>query len=67
VESSGVVRLRYLNEGEVVAREYRRDDLRRGDRIEGPAVIREATSTTFVPAAHLASVGTYGEIVIERA
>src|SRR5579885_1446545 len=61
------VRLRYLSDGELMAREYRRDDLRRGDRIEGPAVIREAMSTTFVPLDHRASVGTYGEIVVERA
>jgi N-methylhydantoinase A len=33
--------------------------------IDGPAVIREAMSTTFVPRGRSACVGSVGELVIE--
>ncbi len=35
-----------------------------GDVVAGPAVVREAMSTTFVPGGHRASVGGLGELVI---
>jgi len=38
-----------------------------GDVIEGPAIIREELSTTQVCPGQTATVGSYGEIVIERA
>jgi N-methylhydantoinase A len=65
LQAARTVRLRRL-EGELEAAEYRREDLRQGDRMEGPAVIREPMSTTLVPPGHTATVGGYGEIVIER-
>jgi N-methylhydantoinase A len=40
--------------------------LHAGDRIDGPAVIREALCTTRVGVGQIATIGTYGEIVIER-
>jgi N-methylhydantoinase A len=60
------VTLRYLQDEEIQAAEYQRDHLKRGDRIEGPAVIREALSTTHVGQGQVATVGDYGELVIER-
>jgi N-methylhydantoinase A len=60
------VTLRYLQDQEVQAAEHQRDHLKRGDRIEGPAVIREALSTTHIGQDQVATVGDYGELVIER-
>jgi N-methylhydantoinase A len=60
----GTQRLRHLYEDEVDAASYERADLGAGDVIEGPAIIWEPTSTTFVPAARRATVGGHGEIVI---
>jgi N-methylhydantoinase A len=57
--------LRHLYEGEVPCPEYRREDLLAGDEIVGPAVVREAMSTTFVPARRTLTVGGRGELVIE--
>jgi N-methylhydantoinase A len=37
-----------------------------GARIQGPAVIREALSTTFVMPGQVAEVGRFGEIAIEQ-
>jgi len=56
--------LRFLYDAEAVAMEYQRADLRVGHRIEGPAIVREDMSTTFIPVGHVAEVGTYGELVI---
>jgi N-methylhydantoinase A len=60
----GTQRLRHLYADEVDAASYERADLGAGDLIEGPAIIWEPTSTTFVPAARRATVGSHGEIVI---
>ena len=57
--------IRYLYGDAVEAIEYDRSLLRTGHRVPGPAIIREAMSTTFIPAGHEAVVGTYGELVIE--
>jgi N-methylhydantoinase A len=66
LKPEGSVTLRYLHDEEVQAAEYQRDRLKRGDRVEGPAVIREALSTTHVGQGQVATVGDYGELVIER-
>jgi N-methylhydantoinase A len=48
------------------AREYEREQLLRGDAIAGPAIIREPMSTTHVVAGQRATVGRYGELIVER-
>src|SRR5437762_4969484 len=50
---SETVRIRHLyDDGDgVEAATYERSALASGDRISGPAIVREATSTTFVPPA----------------
>jgi N-methylhydantoinase A len=60
------ITLRYIYGDEVAAREYDRAELQYGDVIEGPAIIREELSTTQVCPGQAASIGRYGEIVIER-
>jgi N-methylhydantoinase A len=62
---SGQVRLRYLYGDELAADEYERQDLRPGDTILGPSIIRESMSTTFVPPGRSLAVGDYGELVVE--
>jgi N-methylhydantoinase A len=64
VEPDRVVELRYLAPEPLEAGEYRRDALQVGARVRGPAVIREALSTTFLLAGQTAEVGAYGELVI---
>jgi N-methylhydantoinase A len=66
LEASRSITLRYLSDEDVSALEYQREDLRAGDRIAGPAVIREALSTTFLEAGHVATVGRLGELIIVR-
>ena len=44
---------------------FDRTTLRAGDEISGPAIIREALSTTLVCPGQIATVGTIGQIVIE--
>ncbi len=61
------ITLRHIYGETVTAREYDRAGLQSGDRIEGPAIIREELSTTQVCPGQVATIGTYGEIVIERA
>ena len=61
------ISLRYIYGEAVSAREYDRAQLQSGDVIEGPAIIREELSTTQVCPGQTATVGQYGEIVIERA
>jgi N-methylhydantoinase A len=56
--------IRHLYGDDVEAGEYERDHLLAGHVITGPAVIREQTSTTFVPAGYRAEVGEFGEITI---
>ncbi|SFW88711.1 hydantoinase/oxoprolinase family protein [Amycolatopsis australiensis] len=65
-EPVGTITIRYLEETDLSAGEYERDSLMRGDVIEGPAVIREPMSTTFVPPGLTATVGRIGELVITR-
>jgi N-methylhydantoinase A len=61
---SGLVPLHHLYGDDVQANEYERHDLRRGDALAGPAVVREPMSTTFVPAGRTLTVGDYGELEI---
>lgn len=63
---SDTVTLRHLSGVELQADEYQRSTLLAGDRIDGPAVIREATSTTFVLPAQTVTVGEFGELHITR-
>jgi len=58
------IELRYLAPEPIEAAEYAREKLPVGARIEGPAVIREALSTTFVLGGQTAEVGAHGELVI---
>lgn len=43
---------------------YLRDDLMVGDRVDGPAIIAEHTSTTVMHRGDVAEVGPHGELVI---
>jgi N-methylhydantoinase A len=61
------VTIEYLQEQPLLAAEYERADLRQGDEIAGPAVIREALSTTFMLPGQTMRVGAYGELRIRRA
>jgi N-methylhydantoinase A len=45
---------------------YRRDDLRAGDAVSGPAIVEEFGSTTVVFAAWDARVDAYGNLIMER-
>ncbi|MEE2062289.1 hypothetical protein Q7514_32690 [Rhodococcus artemisiae] len=58
--------LRYLSEEPISAGRYQRETFKAGDRIEGPAVIHEALSTTFMLPGQIATVGEYGELRITR-
>ncbi|MEU6540714.1 hydantoinase/oxoprolinase family protein [Streptomyces sp. NPDC047000] len=46
---------------------YAREQLRAGDRIEGPAVITEHTATTVLHAGDVLTVGGFGELIIDLA
>jgi N-methylhydantoinase A len=66
IEPDRIIELSYVPERESRVGEYQRDKLKAGNRVRGPAIIREPTSTTHVVAGQLAMIGRYGEIVIER-
>jgi N-methylhydantoinase A len=66
VEPERMLELRYFAEGPLEVDEYRRANLPVGARIDGPAIIREDLSTTFVCPRQVAEVGRFGEIVIEQ-
>ena len=61
----GETTLRYLYDTPRQAFEYDRESLGIGATIAGPAVIREAMSTTFVPDGRTATIGGHREIIIE--
>lgn len=65
LEPSGVTTIRHLYDEEVACLVYARADLRAGDSFDGPAVVREEMSTTFVPRGRALSVGKIGELLIE--
>jgi N-methylhydantoinase A len=56
----------YFREGRLPTAFFSRDRLRAGHRIEGPAVITEATATTVVPPGHRARVDELLNLVITR-
>lgn len=59
--------LHYLYDAPVKAYEYDRETLRAGDVIAGPAIVREALSTTFMLPGQTMRVGERGELHITRA
>jgi len=61
----GATVLRYLSDDEQLAQIYERTSLCAGDVIDGPAIIREALSTTHIGRRQRATVGRLGEIAIE--
>lgn len=58
--------IHHLAERPIPAAEYRRESLRHGDEIEGPAIVREASSTTFILPQQILSVGEFGELYVRR-
>jgi N-methylhydantoinase A len=65
-EPRRVIDIRHLAERPLEAREYDRAALRAGDRITGPAIIREPLSTTFMLPGQALTVGDYGELHINK-
>lgn len=63
-QPSGRRELRYLTREPIEVNEYRREQLRAGHRIEGPAMILEEAATTQVTVGQVATVGQLGEILI---
>ncbi len=57
----------HLPDGPAVCRIVVREKLRRNDRIEGPAIIEEPSSTTFVGSGQTLRVDEWGNLLIERA
>jgi N-methylhydantoinase A len=60
------VDLRYLHASFLRGALYEREELLAGDEIQGPAVIAETMSTTFVPAGTRAQVESHGAMIISR-
>ncbi len=60
-----IIRLHYVEDGEIEVAEYEREKLQRGNVIYGPAIIREPLSTTHIVRGQSATIGEWGEIVIE--
>ncbi|HTR73943.1 MAG TPA: hydantoinase/oxoprolinase family protein [Solirubrobacterales bacterium] len=58
------VTIEHLQGAPYAAAEYQREQLRAGDRLSGPAIVREALSTTFVPPGQELGVGAYGELIV---
>lgn len=61
---TGTVLLRHLYDTDIEASCYERAELANADVIEGPAIIHEETSTTFVPPNRRATVGRFGMLTI---
>lgn len=66
VEPQRMIALRHLDERNRRAGEHEREHLRAGDVVLGPAIVREPMSTTHLLAGQRATVGAYGELVIEQ-
>ena len=66
LRSVGTSVLRFVADAEELAQIYQREDLRAGDEIKGPAIVREALSTTYITQHQIGRVGRYGEITIQR-
>jgi N-methylhydantoinase A len=67
VKPDSTFQLRYLQDEPITAGRYQRENLKAGDKVEGPAVIHETLSTTFMLPGQIAEVGEYGELRITRA
>ncbi|MCB1749537.1 MAG: hydantoinase/oxoprolinase family protein [Gammaproteobacteria bacterium] len=67
LERIGTSVLRYVADAEQLAQVYARESLCAGDVIAGPAIVREALSTTYITQNQVGRVGRCGEINIERA
>jgi N-methylhydantoinase A len=65
IEADRTLELRHLADEPVRAAEYAREQLAVGAMVRGPAIIREALSTTVVMPGQVAEVGRFGELVIE--
>ncbi|WP_233157397.1 MULTISPECIES: hydantoinase/oxoprolinase family protein [Amycolatopsis] len=63
---AATVVIEHLLDEPVEARAYNRDALLAGDRIPGPALIREQLSTTFLVPGQTATVGRLGELRIRQ-
>jgi N-methylhydantoinase A len=61
------IEIHHFEQEPLQAEELDRDALPIGARIDGPAVIREDLGTTFLCPGQTATVGRFGELVIERA
>jgi N-methylhydantoinase A len=66
IEPDRMVELSFVDEANSSAGEYERENLKAGNIVRGPAIIREPMSTTHVLAGQRATIGLYGEIVVER-
>jgi N-methylhydantoinase A len=67
LEAKRTLQINYLTDETIPAPEYDRTDLRAGDVVAGPAIIREPLSTTFMVPGQVAEVGRYGELRIRKA
>ena len=63
--ATGSIVMHHLSGDDVEATEIDRSGLAPGRSRRGPAVVREAMSTTFVPPGRVLTAGAYGELVIE--
>ena len=65
LKSMGTTIIKYIADEEQIAQVYDRINLRMGDVIQGPAIIREPLSTTHITQNQAGKVGKFGEINIE--
>jgi N-methylhydantoinase A len=64
VATAGTTTLRHIYDEDTEAPCYERSTLSAGDRLEGPAIVWEEASTTFVPSGRTATIGEHAELVI---
>ncbi len=64
IPRAGRATLHHLYESEIQVECYERGDLAASDVMEGPAIVWEQMSTTFLPPGRRATVGQHGELVI---
>ena len=65
LKSMGTTIIKYIADEAQIAQVYDRINLRMGDVIQGPAIIREPLSTTHITQNQAGKVGKFGEINIE--
>jgi len=56
----------YFEGAFVISPVYDRERLARGMRLSGPAIVEEMGATTVVPPMWSATVGAWGELILER-